>query len=62
MQDTDSADLLSTAVSSARINEFAAASRARNVVIVLDWCHAAEVATEAAGYEPAALGDEANAS
>ena len=40
MQDTDSADLLSTAVSSARINEFADASRARNVVIVLDCCHA----------------------
>jgi hypothetical protein len=40
MQDTDSTDLLSTAVSSARINEFAEASRARNVVIVLDCCHA----------------------
>ena len=40
MQDTDSTDLLSTAVSSARINEFADASRARNVVIVLDCCHA----------------------
>jgi hypothetical protein len=40
MQDTDSADLLSTAVSSARINEFADASHARNVVIVLDCCHA----------------------
>ncbi|MEV6638001.1 caspase family protein [Actinoplanes sp. NPDC051470] len=40
MQDTDSADLLATAVSSARINEFADASRARNVVIVLDCCHA----------------------
>jgi hypothetical protein len=40
MQDTDSTDLLSTAVSSARINEFADASRARNVIIVLDCCHA----------------------
>jgi hypothetical protein len=40
MQDTDSTDLLSTAVSSARINEFADASHARNVVIVLDCCHA----------------------
>src|SRR6202012_1171777 len=40
MQDTESADLLSTAVSSTRINEFADASRARNVVIVLDCCHA----------------------
>jgi hypothetical protein len=40
MQDTDSTDLLSTAVSSARINEFAGASRARNVVIVLDCCYA----------------------
>jgi hypothetical protein len=40
MQDTESTDLLSTAVSSARINEFADASRARNVVIVLDCCHA----------------------
>lgn len=39
MQDTDTTDLLSTAVSSARINEFADASRARNVVIVLDCCH-----------------------
>lgn len=39
MQDTDSADLLSTAVSSTRINEFADASRARNVVIVLDCCY-----------------------
>jgi hypothetical protein len=38
MQDTESADLLSTAVSSARINEFADASHARNVVIVLDCC------------------------
>jgi hypothetical protein len=40
MQDTDSTDLLSTAVSSVRINEFADASRARNVVIVLDCCYA----------------------
>ena len=40
MQDTESADLLSTAVSSARIKEFADASRARNVVIVLDCCYA----------------------
>ena len=39
MQDTESTDLLSTAVSSARINEFADASRARNVIIVLDCCH-----------------------
>jgi hypothetical protein len=40
MQDTESTDLLSTAVSSARINEFADATHARNVVIVLDCCHA----------------------
>ena len=40
MQDTESTDLLSTAVSSARIREFADVSRARNVVIVLDCCHA----------------------
>ena len=40
MQDTESTDLLSTAVSSARIKEFADASRARNVVIVLDCCYA----------------------
>src|SRR6266496_1266536 len=40
MQDTESTDLLSTAVSSARIKEFAEASRARNVVIVLDCCYA----------------------
>jgi hypothetical protein len=40
LQDTDSTDLLSTAMSSARINEFADASPARNVVIVLDCCHA----------------------
>lgn len=39
MYDTESTDLLSTAVSSTRINEFADASRARNVVIVLDCCH-----------------------
>jgi caspase domain-containing protein len=40
MQDTESTDLLSTAVSSTRINEFADASSAGNVVIVLDCCHA----------------------
>ena len=40
MQDSDSTDLLSTAVSSARISEFVDASRARNVVIVLDCCYA----------------------
>jgi hypothetical protein len=40
MHDTESTDLLSTAVSSTRINEFADASRARNVVIILDCCHA----------------------
>jgi Caspase domain len=40
MQDTETTDLLSTAVSSTRINEFAEASRARNMVIVLDCCHA----------------------
>jgi hypothetical protein len=40
MQDTDSTDLLSTALSSTRINEFADASRAGNVVIVLDCCYA----------------------
>ena len=40
MQYTYSTDLLSSAVSSAWINEFAYASRARNVVIVLDRCHA----------------------
>lgn len=40
MQDTETTDLLSTAVSSTRLNEFAEASRARNVVIVLDCCHA----------------------
>jgi hypothetical protein len=38
MQDTESTDLLSTAVSSVRINEFADASHARNAVIVLDCC------------------------
>ena len=40
MHDTESTDLLSTAVSSVRINEFADVSHARNVVIVLDCCHA----------------------
>ena len=40
MQDTESTDLLATAVSSTRINEFADASHARNVIIVLDCCHA----------------------
>ena len=35
MQDTDTGDLLATSISSVRINEFADASRARNVVIVL---------------------------
>jgi caspase domain-containing protein len=40
MQDTESTDLLSTAVSSARIKEFADASHARNVIIVLDCCYA----------------------
>src|SRR5215467_14603956 len=40
MQDTESTDLLSTAVSSAWIKEFADASHARNVVIVLDCCYA----------------------
>jgi hypothetical protein len=40
MQDTETTDLLSTAVSSTRINEFAEASLARNVVIVLDCCYA----------------------
>ena len=38
MQDTESTDLLATALSSTRINEFADASHARNVVIVLDCC------------------------
>ena len=38
MQDTESTDLLATAVSSARINEFADSSHARNIVIVLDCC------------------------
>jgi hypothetical protein len=50
MQDTESGDLLSTAVSSARINEFADASRARNVVIVLDCCHSG-------AFRGAGLGD-----
>jgi hypothetical protein len=40
MHDTETTDLLSTAVSSMRINEFAEASRARNVVIILDCCYA----------------------
>jgi hypothetical protein len=40
MQDTETTDLLSTAVSSVRINEFADASRAHNVVIILDCCYA----------------------
>lgn len=40
MQETETTDLLSTAVSSVRINEFADTSRARNVVIVLDCCYA----------------------
>lgn len=40
MQDTETTDLLSTALSSTRINEFAEASRARNVAIVLDCCYA----------------------
>lgn len=40
MHDTDSTDLLSTAVSSTRINEFVETSRARNMVIVLDCCYA----------------------
>jgi len=40
MQDTETTDLLSTAVSSTRINEFVEASRARNVIIVLDCCYA----------------------
>jgi uncharacterized caspase-like protein len=46
MQDTESTDLLSTAVSSARINEFADASHARNVVIVLDCCFSGAFAAE----------------
>ena len=36
MHDTESTDLLLTAVSSVRINEFADVSHARNVVIALD--------------------------
>ncbi|ADJ46825.1 peptidase-related protein [Amycolatopsis mediterranei S699] len=40
MHDTETTDLLSTAVSSMRINEFVEASRARNVVIILDCCYA----------------------
>jgi hypothetical protein len=39
MNDTQTTDLLSTAVSSVRINEFAEESRARNVVIILDCCY-----------------------
>jgi hypothetical protein len=38
MRDTETADLLARAVSSARINEFVDASHARNVVVVLDRC------------------------
>ncbi len=40
MQDTETTDLLSTAVSNVRINEFADASRARNIVLILDCCYA----------------------
>ena len=40
MQDTETSDLLSTAVSNVRINEFADASRARNIVLILDCCYA----------------------
>jgi uncharacterized caspase-like protein len=40
MTDTEASDLLGTAVSSNRISEFADSSHARNVVIVLDCCHA----------------------
>jgi hypothetical protein len=40
MHDTETTDLLSTAVSSMRINEFVEASRASNVVIILDCCYA----------------------
>jgi uncharacterized caspase-like protein len=40
MQDTETTDLLASAVSSTRINEFVEASRARNAVIVLDCCYA----------------------
>lgn len=40
MHDTETTDLLASAVSSTRINEFVEASRARNVVIVLDCCYA----------------------
>lgn len=39
MQDTETTDLLATAVSSTRLNEFADASHAQNVVIVLDCCY-----------------------
>jgi uncharacterized caspase-like protein len=40
MHDTETTDLLATAVSSTRINEFVEASRARSVAIVLDCCYA----------------------
>jgi len=40
MQDTETTDLLATAVSNVRINEFADASRARNIVLILDCCYA----------------------
>jgi len=40
MQDTETSDLLATAVSNVRINEFAEASRARNIVLILDCCYA----------------------
>jgi uncharacterized caspase-like protein len=40
MQDTETMDLLASAVSSTRINEFVEASRARSVAIVLDCCYA----------------------
>jgi Caspase domain len=40
MQDTETTDLLSTAVSSVRVSEFADASRAKSIVIILDCCYA----------------------
>jgi hypothetical protein len=40
MQDTETTDLLSTAVSSVRVSEFADASRATSIVIILDCCYA----------------------
>jgi hypothetical protein len=40
MQDTETTDLLSTAVSSVRVSEFADASRANSIVIILDCCYA----------------------